>query len=201
MKKSVEAQPVGVGFSLFWQRQFRQQHTGGAREHRPAVAALAGNERAYLGELKSRLLTLLAKNDAPRAELAQLLTEVARAYSDRFGAPAVDALAMVDAMMSAPQRNDEVLRQLAEKLRPWQAESAPTGSEHTASTFIADDSAAAASVRASMVVEKTEPRPYTYAIHHYDERRFGNQAMLLELLQRQSESGKSALELIKILVS
>jgi len=172
------------------------------RERRPAIAAaISGNERAYLGELKARLLTLIAKADAPRDELAQLLAEVACAYSDRFGAPAVDVLATVDAMVSAPQRNDEMLRQLAAKLRPWQGDSAPTGSAHTAGTFIATDTAAAASARASMSVEKTEPQPRSFAVHHYDERRFGNQAMLLELLQRQSESGKSALELIKILVS
>ena len=205
LKKSAEAQPVGMGFSLFWQRQFRQQYTG-AQERRPAIAAaLAGNERAYLGELKSRLLTLIAKTDAPYAELAQLLAEVGCAYSDRFGAPAVDVLAMVDALLSAPQRNDEMLRQLAAKLRPWQSESAPIGSEQAAGAFIASDTAAAvpASAGVSISVEKVEPRPRTrtFAIHHYDERRFGNQAMLLELLQRQSETGKSALELIKILAS
>ncbi len=200
LKKSVEAQPAGMGFSLFWQRQFRQQHNG-ARERRPAVAAaIAGNERAYLGELKSRLLTLIAKADAPRAELEQLLAEVARAYSDRFGTPAMDIQAAVETLLSAPQRNDDTLRRLAEKLRPWQGEeAAPAGSEQAAGAFIAADATAAA--RTLMPVKKAEPLPRPFAIHHYDERRFGNQTMLLELLQRQSESGKSALELIKILVS
>lgn len=204
LRKAVEAQPVGIGFSQFWQRQFRQQHSA-AQQHRPGAASpLAGNSRANLDELKSRLLTLIAKTDASRDELAQLLTEASCAYSDRFGAAALDVLTTIDTLLSAPQRNDKMLRQLAEKLRPWQSDSAPIGSEHTAAAFIAADTAVTDSV--SMPVESNsketrEPQSRTFAIHHYDEHRFGNQAMLLELLQRQSESGKSALDLIKILVS
>ena len=209
LKKSVDAQPAGVGFSLFWQRQFRQQHAG-VRERHPVTNETAGNERAYVGELKSRLLTLIAKADAPRNELAKLLIEVMSAYSDRFGAPAVDVLAMIDGMLSAPERNDEMLRELAAKLQPWQSESKALESAQTASTFIAagtvvvennvsNDAVDVAAIPTMM--EKVEPKQRTHTIHHYDERRFGNQAMLLELLQRQSESGKTALELIKILVS
>jgi flagellar biosynthesis protein FlhG len=202
LKKSVEAQPVGIGFSLFWQRQFRQQqfreqHAGG-RSHQPGTAARIGNERAYINELKARLLTLIAKSDAPCDELAQLLAEVSCAYSDRFGTPAVDVSMAIDALLSTPQRSDETLRQLAAKLRPWQSESESAGSEHTAGVFIADDPIVPAKAPTNM---ETEPRSRSFAIHHYDERRFGTQTMLLELLKRQSDSGKSALELIKILVS
>ena len=207
LKKSVDAQPAGMGFSLFWQRQFRQQHAG-ARERRPVTNEIAGNERAYVGELKSRLLTLIAKPDAPRNELAKLLAEVTSAYSDRFGAPPVDMLAMIDTLLSAPERDDEMLRELAGKLRPWQSESKALESAQTASTFIADaiiDEGAVIdkidAITIPTITEKVEPKQRIHAIHHYDERRFGNQAMLLELLQRQSESGKTALELIKILVS
>jgi hypothetical protein len=37
--------------------------------------------------------------------------------------------------------------------------------------------------------------------HGYDERRFGSQQALLELLQRQRDSGKSAMSLIEIILS
>lgn len=206
LKKSVESQPVGVGFSLFWQRQFRQQHTGARGKQSAITPALAKSERAYLNELKSRLLTAIAKADAPRAEFAEILSEVARAYSDRFGEPAVDVATTIDALVSAPERNDELLRQLAAKLQPWQEEKATADSKQTAGVFLSQEVVDTAAITAAEIetvdpVEKAMPRPRTYAIHHYDERRFGNQAMLLELLQRQSDRGKSALELIKILVS
>ena len=198
VKQAADAQPVGIGFSLFWQRQFRQQHA--TRDRRPAItAAIAGNERAYLAELKSRLLTLVAKPDAPHDELAVMLDEVMRAYSDRFGAPVTDLAKAIDTLLSAPERNDELLRQLADKLKPWQSAASAVTAQPIAATFIAAETMAAAAARASIVLEPPAPKPI--AIHRYDERRFGNQNVLLELLQRQSESGKSALDLINILVS
>ncbi len=217
LKKSVDTRSAGPGFSLFWQRQFRQQQAG-TRERSPVARETAGNERAYVGELKSRLLTLIAKPEAPRNELARLLAEVSAAYSDRFGTPAVDVQAAVDTLLSAPERDDEILRALAAKLRPWQSGFQTLESAQTASTFIADDATVSAgemtvgaddmaviaddlAVIDGTTTEKTGPARRAHAIHHYDERRFGNQTMLLELLQRQSESGKTALELIKILVS
>lgn len=200
LKQAAEAQPVGIGFSLFWQRQFRQQHLA-ARDRRPAItAAIAGNERAYLAELKARLLTLIAKTDAPGAELSALLNEVGRAYSDRFHEPVFNLSAAIDALMSAPERNDQLLRQLAEQLKPWQAD-LPSPESPIAGTFIAPEPAVNAVATASIAANNAATRARPSAIHHYDERRFGNQTVLLELLQRQSESGKSALELIKILVS
>jgi len=200
LRKSVDAQPVTVGFSLFWQRQFRQQHAG-TRERRPTTPELAGNERAYINELKSRLLTLIAKTDAPRAELTQLLGEVGGAYSDRFCAPPTDLLATVDTLLSAPERNDEMLRQLAQKLRPWLGEIAPAAPEHKPSEEVTAELVEAIPANSAMASRQTGPRAQLPATHHYDERRFGNQTMLLELLQRQNSSGKSVLELIKILVS
>ncbi len=223
LKKSMDAQPVGVGFSLFWQRQFRQQIAESRRQH-PATREIAGNERAYIEELKSRLLTLIAKPDAPRAELSALMEAVGSAFTDRFGAPPSDTSALIDALISAPERNDEVLRALATKLQPWQTESPALDAAQIASTFIAKanpactdhltaanclenesdlpptvDAAALAPVQED-APENAANRPHL-AIHYYDERRFGNQQMLLELLQRQSESGKTALELINLLVS
>lgn len=220
LKQSVPAQPAGIGFSLFWQRQFRQ-HPGGTRHERPAATMIAGNERAYVGELKARLLTLIAKTDAPREQLAQLLAEVACAYGDRFGAPAIDVLTSIDALVSAPQRDDELLRRLAEKLRPWQRDEPAVAEQVTteqavvaqkvvvqkvveptaAMPVVPVSSSAAYTAEQIPAVAPTVKRPRPFAIHRYDERRFGNQDMLLELLQRQSDSGKSALELIKLLVS
>ena len=201
LKKSVEARPAGTGFSLFWQRQFRQRQSGSSERLPSADKAITGNERAYIGELKSRLLTLIAKGDAPRAELAQLLGEVAAAFSDRFGAPAVDVMTTVDALVSAPQRSDEILRQLADKLRPWRTEAEDT---HTPSAAVPAELIHAAVTTAhnpAPARESAAPAPRRFTAHHYDERRFGKQALLLELLRRQGESGKSALELIKILAT
>lgn len=169
LKKSVEAQPVGIGFSMFWQRQFRQRHAN-THERRPVSQQVGGNERAYIGELKSRLLTLIAKPDAPRLELSDLLKEVTAAFSDRFNAPPIP-----NSLIATDSISEDTVAAVA-----------------TAEEVSAPISATA---------EKNGSMRRVHSIHHYDERRFGNQAMLLELLQRQGDAGKTALELIKILVS
>jgi hypothetical protein len=48
---------------------------------------------------------------------------------------------------------------------------------------------------------ETPVAPRQLVPHRYDERRFGSQQALLELLQRQRESGKSAMSLIEIILN
>jgi hypothetical protein len=99
----------------------------------------------------------------------------------RFQQPALDPLALVDALAAAPQRDDELLRRLAARLEPWRAEAVvePIPGE-------GDD-----------VVAPEPPAPALRLVHGYDERRYGPQQSLLDLLRRQ-DGERSALELIDL---
>jgi MinD-like ATPase involved in chromosome partitioning or flagellar assembly len=193
LRQAVEASPSGVGFTLFWQRQFRQrQAAGGDNARKPSVRG-AGDERAYLSELKSRLLTLIAKIDSPDAGLAATLDELQRAYSKRFGSSAVNPQSIIDDLIADPERNDLVLRQLAERLAPWRhhSEQETAGVALTPVEQTVDHN--------SLPAEPVAPQRGSITVHRYDERRFGSQQALLDLLQRQREAGQTALELIEIL--
>ncbi|MDB6060642.1 MAG: cobyrinic acid ac-diamide synthase [Verrucomicrobiaceae bacterium] len=190
LKQAVEADPVGTGFTLFWQRQFRRSQSAPENSSKPITRA-AGDERAYLSELKSRLLTLVAKADTPSPDLAATLDEIQRAYAKRFGGSAINPQSMIDELIAEPERNELTLRQLAERLAPWSP--AAEQSVQLEPTVVMAEHAPAENAPLVSVTARIAP------VHCYDEHRFGSQQMLLDLLQRQSGSGKTALELIEIL--
>lgn len=181
LRQAVEAAPAGVGFTLYWQRQFRQRHAGGEAAQ-PASAR--GGERAYLSELKSRLLTLIAKSAQPAPELAAACEEIQRAYGERFGSAPPDAQAAIDALLADPDANAGQLRQIAERVAAWMPV-APLAQ------------AALADMHVPALPQTDECTPLART-HRYDERRFGSQQTLLSLLQK-NEGDKTALELIEIL--
>jgi MinD-like ATPase involved in chromosome partitioning or flagellar assembly len=189
LRQAVDANPPGVGFTLFWQRQFRQRQSANDTARKSSVRG-SGDERAYLSELKSRLLTLIAKADGPSANLSATLDELQTAYSKRFGGSAINPQAMIDDLIAGSERNDLLLRQLAERLAPWCARSEP---------IVAELELNAAPPPTAAVVTPSSHSRRAAPVHHYDERRFGSQQSLLDLLQRQSEAGQTALELIEIL--
>jgi len=205
LQQALEGFHPGLGFSGFWQHRYRQRQTDATPSPTPAPAtAEAGRERSYLAELKARLLLLLEREDVPRAEAAQLLEEAQRIYLRRFGQPAVDSMALIEALVTAPERNDEILRALADRLRPWlsQEVSPPCDVEPETPASIA----AATPVAPPDLFSSggtMGPSTLAHAIgtlpHRYDERRFGSQQALLDLLRGQGQGGGSALELIKIL--
>jgi MinD-like ATPase involved in chromosome partitioning or flagellar assembly len=198
-----------LAFSGYWHRQFRQQRTPAQPGARAELAAPEPvDQRAYLAELQARLLLLLESPAAPRAELAQLLTAALDIYTQRFGAPPLDLLEWVERLTSAPQRDDDLLRQLAARLSPWQAEPMPTPAVPAVpavSTAITTETPIPIPVVAEPVSAAIDPpagQPAAAAndatgTHRYDQRRFGSQQALLELL-RQAETGRSARELIEV---
>lgn len=202
----------GLGFSGFWQRQFRQRHTGAERKRQaPAERVEIGGERGYLAELRARLTVLLERQDAPREQLAELLNEALRIYWRRFGVSAIDPRALIDKLIAAPGRDDALLRELAERLRPWcaaaEAPSAPQSDIIVKAPMVPmEPFAADAPAQTPLGLFDAPPPAHGAALaaapgitHRYDERRFGSQQALLELLQRQGEGGRTALELIDIL--
>lgn len=195
--QSLQARGTGVGFSGFWLRQFRERRGQGApTRSKPAsvpAPAPAVGDKAYLAELKSRLQLLMEREDGQQ-QVGQLLRELSEGYVQRFGSPPQDPLDVVGDLMTAPQRNDVLLRQLAQRLAPWRAEQAPPPAVAVV------ESPAVAIVGASGGVPPQLPLAVAESSlpHAYDTRRFGSQERLLELLRRH-EGGRSVLELIDLL--
>jgi MinD-like ATPase involved in chromosome partitioning or flagellar assembly len=184
--------------------------------HAPA-AAPGGNVDSYIGELKARLLLLLENPDTPRAPLADLLTNVSTTFQQRFNTPVVDVWDSLQGLIANADRDDHQLRELADRLQPWatvQPGTAPTPEPITPEpqvTMNVDGDVAAEPLLKGAAQRESLKEPLQTAaperpravpvprVHRYNENRFGSQPALLELLRRQADSGKTALELIDIL--
>ncbi|MET0379747.1 MAG: MinD/ParA family protein [Spongiibacteraceae bacterium] len=190
-----------IGFVEFWQRQFRAQAEGGSannegvKKPRPQAAQAAAPAPGasldhYVDELKARLLLLLANADTPRDSLADLLTAVNAAFQQRFHTPAINVWDTLQGLIAQADRDDRQLRELADRLQPWATEVpvVPAAPPEAPPLLVAEEAPL-----------RPQPAPVVPRIHGYNENRFGSQPALLELLRRQADSGKTALELIDIL--
>ncbi len=226
LEQSLRDEPARSGFSAYWLRRFRERQVPAQP---PVAAAVAGSsaDAAYLGELKSRLQLLLERDDGQQ-RVGRLLRELHNSYLQRYQQPAIDLLPLVEALARTPERNDRLLRQLAERLKPWRrdvvAEAQPSLLE-TQSLLLQPQSSLPQAQPASKeaptpVIEVqrialappgsalTETRSASSplpgasgaigAAHGFDERRFGSQQTLLDLLQRKGEA-RTVLELIDLL--
>jgi hypothetical protein len=190
-----------TSFTDYWHRQFRDQGNGKAadtanprRNPRAGYAAGEAGLGDYLAELKARLLVLMEKPDAQPEPLAELLETVTGAFQQRFKVPPVDSIAVVEAALESADRDDRRLRELADRLQPWATEKPALARKHAEP--ILDD--VVTDVVTEVAFRPPQP-PRVPRVHHYNELRFGSQPTLLELLRRQADCGKSALELIEIL--
>ena len=118
--------PVLSSFSAYWHRQFREHRSEGGRkplssEIKPLSDELSTKDRDadYLSELRSRILLLIEKGDAEPALIESMLQESVEAFSQRFEYSAIDPLGLVEEMVACPERNDQRLRDLAERIKPW----------------------------------------------------------------------------------
>jgi MinD-like ATPase involved in chromosome partitioning or flagellar assembly len=257
IKQAVDGQHPTIGFTGFWQRQFRQRQTAdNAGRTAPPVADKLGEqnkpdqiEPATLIELQQQLLQQIQNRQVPQAELTATLELLNRGYMKRFAQLPIEPLAAIEALIALPERNDHLLRELATRLKPWRndmqnldvplVDELPASHEseppvlHAATPnnaidgdhnsrldntdaaindadIVASNSGDAANniatttdevVTATVVEAPAAVASRTPMPHRYDERRFGSQQALLELLQRQRESGKSAMALIEIMLT
>ena len=65
LRQTVDNETAQPGFTVFWQRQFRQRQQGEQQKARSTLPPQS-DERGYLSELKSRLLTTITQMDTPR---------------------------------------------------------------------------------------------------------------------------------------
>lgn len=206
LEQSLQDESPKGGFSAYWLRRFRERQ----QPARPAAVAPAPDgqsDAAYLSELKSRLQLLLERDDGQQ-RVGRLLRELHASFLQRYQQPAIDLLPLVEALARAPERNDRLLRQLAERLKPWRREEPPMALQSLPAAPRVTDAVTAeapSSLQAAPPASPARPPIPAAAVvvasgvaHRFDERRFGSQQALLELLRRNGES-RSVLELIDLL--
>jgi MinD-like ATPase involved in chromosome partitioning or flagellar assembly len=271
LRQAVDGHHPTTGFTGFWQRQFRQEQENRQREaqqqtqpppqkheaaqrggdgQRPQVVAAptAIAPPPSVGDLARDLQHRIADPEVTQDAARLIVEDLHQSYMNRFTETAIAPLALLDALLALPERNDDLLRTLAARLQPWRAEppplltqvEAPDGEQRNDGSHgnglssagtggdnphaeakketksvdakraetngidnsaaeppvAANESAANGLVASDEVVAQRRPVP-----HGYDERRFGSQQALLELLQRQRDSGKSAMSLIEIILN
>lgn len=200
-------------FADYWQKQYRESTAPAAGAavatvtEKPAASAVEpaspSRELAhYLAELKARLLVLTEKPELEQAQMSELLETVHAAYVQRYKQLAIDPRELVRTLTDSESRDDQLLRELADSLQPWATARPPLLSEpepalpQSLATAMPATPLDAPTGAIRIAVPKS---PQAMRGHNYDHRRFGSQDALLDLLRRQADSGKSALELIEIL--
>lgn len=227
LKQAVDNDRPTTGFTGFWQRQFRQSHearqNNEARQpearqpaakpavaERPQPALAAATKRVQpVADAAAPAVAIVAPappdgaalalelqrridaGEIAREAAARIVADLAHAYQKRFGEPAIALSETIDALLAAPERNDAMLREVAARLQPWLPEPPPPTPE------LAAPASPPVAIAAPPLSVASRPLP----THRFDERRFGSQQALLELLQRQRDSGKSAMALIEIMLS
>src|SRR5690606_36043313 len=123
-----------------------------------------------------------------RERLGELLQALHDHYLERFGAPAVDPLRLLATLAAEPERNDALLRQLAQQLAPWLPAPEPLPAPLPETP--------AAPLAAAPAMAPAPPPPAR--AHGFDAGRFGPQEQLLERL-RQHRGERPTLALIDLL--
>lgn len=227
LRQAVDSHHPTTGFTGFWQHQFRQgqearqqqakdkegksqagvDDDGAAEQHRAEPRSIA--------DLTADLLQQIASPEVSQGAAAQIVDQLHHGYLQRFSVAAIAPLALLEALMAVPERNDNLLRELAAKLKPWRAEPPLllTNVEQTGEPIVPTAAGPIDQPAAMIAAPATESQLADFvgnelaapteplSPHRYDERRFGSQQTLLELLQRQRDSGKSAMSLIEIILN
>ncbi len=195
---NLESSLAGVkpegSFSAYWQslyRRKRQAEQASARsgaETAPKQGVPVEQLRAYLSELRTRLLTLVAQGRLGPEEFSGLFAELRQAMQDRYARDPVD----LDAEVQRLLRNEEheVLQRLAtrikEALLPSEEEVGASAqcSQQPMAQPPQQPGAAGKPAPARLSAEKRMASPVRHA---YDEQRFGSQQHLLEMLRSRKD--------------
>ena len=200
------------------QQQERQQQDSGQRETKQSDAAsntrhpTAAATPPAAEELARDLLQRIEDPALARDSATRIIESLHEVYLKRFAESAIAPLALLDTLLALPERNDNLLRALATRLQPWGAQPPPLLTQveeaepapatlPVASNPEVDEVAEIPLATVAAADSDPDPAPRHFAPHRYDERRFGSQQALLELLQRQRDSGKSAMSLIEIILN
>lgn len=230
LQQSMVDIPEPTSFSDYWQKHYRARRTNqlaapGKVSEKPEATPEAGNRRDsdYLSELRSRLILLIEDGHTEQDQLQQLLQEGIEAFSKRFKVSPVDNLKLVEQLLLEPERDDQVLRDIAELVAPWSVLSnTPPTAELVEKSTAGDDQQPVSpgipeanpdlSSPPLLQVEVVDQSPgpkmtattkvssTVSVINRYDSNRFGSQEKLVDILQRDVNSDKPLTELLATLV-
>lgn len=126
LDKVTSEEPGELSFSAYWQQQFREQRAdrdlpaqqdgSGAK---PIADKLENRDSDYLSELRSRTLLLIEEGNAAPELIASLLQESINAYIERHHESPVDLLETIEQVLSSPERSDNLMAEIANRVRPW----------------------------------------------------------------------------------
>ncbi len=120
--------PASGSFSAFWHRQYSEQRNEADKIKAPAelsdpMAAEARDSEErdsdYLSELRSRILLLIEQGHADEALVSALLQESLEAFIKRHDKSPVDLIRIVEQLVSSPDRDDQLVRDIADRVKPW----------------------------------------------------------------------------------
>lgn len=125
LEAAIEDDEPTTTFSDYWQRQFRQRRNqqGAASEQvvkaAPEPAPERNRDTDYLAELRSRLLLLIEQGHTEPAQVAGMLQEAVETFDKRYEYSPLDILKLVEVLVQSPDRDDQLMRGIAELVKPW----------------------------------------------------------------------------------
>ena len=118
---------ISTSFSAYWHRQYKYRRKdaddkkkGGspAQEVIEQTSAL-NRDNEYLSELRSRLLLLIEQGNADSDRLQSLLHELIESFYKRYDDSPINLVSLIEQLIRLPERDDQELREIAEKVWPW----------------------------------------------------------------------------------
>jgi hypothetical protein len=174
LRQAIDEHPVATSFSAYWLRQCRQAALAVATGNTvKAVPSRGDSDEHYLQELRARLLLLMDKPAEPQA-MAELINSLVSAFSQQFGHSPVDILQLLDQLLAVDDRDDQLLRTIYQRVKPWGAE--PPVEKKPC-------------FKPESVLVAAGETPADNKPHSYDQQRFGSQQQLLQRL-RSAELGE-----------
>ncbi len=119
---------VSGAFSAYWHRLYREQRgdkktlaKARSRQPIPTDSSAETRDNDYLSELRSRMLLLIEQGHADQQSLQKLLQESVEAFTKRYSEAPVNSLRLVEQLVQSPERDDQLLRDIADRVKPWSA--------------------------------------------------------------------------------
>lgn len=112
-------------FSAYWHRQFNDKRNEKNEPKQPVAVEPAveksaeARDKDYLSELRSRLLLMIEQGHTGASLIQSLLNESVAAFINRFEYSPVSLLELVDHAVLSPERDDQLLREIADKVHSW----------------------------------------------------------------------------------
>lgn len=165
-----------------------------------SLVSAATQENDYLSELRSRILLMIEQGRVDSVLLQRMLQDSVTAFTEHYEKSPVDIIQLVETLTLASERNDHLLRAIADRVRPWAAIS-PNLPDNVLSLrdmaadveadAVIDEVADSAAVKVAAqgvscvttsepVLSVRSPQPLPQV---YDTARFGAQDKLLEILR------------------